>query len=503
MTDIIGVQRGPDPMQEDQIQEETPVPGPTPLPDAMQGVLDVVANVIEEPYDPDDPETNTYSLKKIQIEKECCKILMPFMYLYLPQDAPKGTEPIQYSAAKIRDLYQNVFYFEKNEKGDWVKHKFVHRWMEDPRIREYAGMVVDPLYTNPRYYNMWRPYKASLLPPVPSESVIDLIQKIIDHINVVYTNYNLDHTNYILDYMCNIIQRPTKKTNVLLNFQGKEGSGKGMLWVFLRLFVLGTYCTAQTDDPENHIFGRFGNMGFNNVLIQIDEVKTKFRECADSLKNLVTNGTINYEKKGKDTITVQNLTNVVLTTNNQYVLKITANDRRYVVFECNPIYINDSAYKIAFGNYLERPDVARAFYQFAMERDLARYVYDFQAFRPKTEVYRENQKMAIPAVSRFLSALVNTEHTGSQLDSSGKTFERSNGVLDVTTKMLYKKFMDYQAACNNKNTYSDMWFYNGLKKFKGITKQRTTLFRFYKVEVEELKKSLMELNEYDEDAYMD
>jgi hypothetical protein len=501
MTDIIDVQRGPDPMQEDQIQEDTPVLGPTPLPDAMQG--DVVENTIEEPNDPDDPETNTYSLKKAEIEKECCKVLIPFMYLYLPLDAPKGTEPIQNSAAKIRDLYQNKYYFEKNEKGDWVKHKFVHRWMDDPHIREYAGIVVDPLCTNPRYYNMWRPYKASLLPPVPPESVMDLIKKIIDHINVVYTNFNLEHTNYILDYMCNIIQRPTKKTNVLLNFQGKEGSGKGMLWVFLRLYVLGEYCTAQTDDPENHIFGRFGNMAFNNVLIQIDEVKTKFRECADSLKNLVTNGTINYEKKGKDTITVQNLTNVVLTTNNQYVLKITANDRRYVVFECNPVYINDSAYKVSFGNYLERPDVARAFYQFAMERDLSRYVYDFQAFRPKTEVYRENQKMAIPAVSRFLSALVNTDFPESHAEDSGKVFVMKAGKLDATSKMMYKKFMDFQVAGNNKTAYSDVWFFNGLKKFKGITNHRTKAFRYYKLDLAELRAFLIDTNEYDEDAGLD
>ena len=432
------------------------------------------------------------------------------MYLYQPQaTAADGTpitnleDPVQYSAAKIRDLYQNKYYFEKNDKGDWVKHKFVNKWMDDPHIREYAGIVIDPLNTNPKYYNMWRPYKASLLPPVPSESIPDLLKMLVEHIHTVYANGNDEHANFILDYMCNVIQRPTQKSNVLLLFQGKEGTGKGMIWVFLRLYVLGTYCTAQTDDPERDVFGRFGNMAFNNVLIQIDEVKSKFRECADNLKNLVTNSTINYEKKGKDTITVQNLTNIVLTTNNPGVLKVTAVDRRYVAFDCNPIYINNTQYKIDFGKYLENPEVARAFYQFAMERDLSKYVYDFQPFRPKTELYRENQKMNIPAISRFLSAVVNTDHIPGPMDSSGKSFARINGALDVTTKMLYRKFMEFQAACNNKTSYSDMWLYNGLKKFKGIAKHRTCTYRFYVIEIEELKKYLIESNEYDDDAYMD
>ena len=58
-------------------------------------------------------------------------------------------EPDQPSAAKMRDLFQNKYYFEKNDKGDWVKHKLINKWMDDLhiRVRGYAGImiVVDPL----------------------------------------------------------------------------------------------------------------------------------------------------------------------------------------------------------------------------------------------------------------------------------------------------------------------------------------------------------------------
>ena len=48
----------------------------------------------------------------------------------------------------------------------------------------------------------------------------------------------------------------------------------------------------------------------NLIPIQVDEVKS-LHEYADRLKDLITNPTINYEKKGKDTIVVSNLTNII------------------------------------------------------------------------------------------------------------------------------------------------------------------------------------------------
>lgn len=521
--------RGIESDPEDKMHEDEyitmPVPGPIPSPEdtSTSDKMEDISTPLErspsphsmspEPqaYSKDIPEMNTYELKKADFEMECCKIRSPFMYLYHPRIKSKQDqtqtcsfeEPDQLTAAKLKDLFQNEYYFEKDDKGKWVKHKFILRWMDDPHIKEYTGIVVDPLNSNPEYYNMWKPYKASLLPPVPPESVMELLEMFINHINVVYTNHNIDHTNFILDYMCNIIQRPTQKTNVALHFKGLEGAGKGILWEFLRKSVLGLHCTAQTSNPEHDIFGRFANTCVNRVFVQIDEAMSKIRVQDERLKDIITNETINYEKKGKDTITLKNLTNFIFTTNNQFVHNITANDRRFVLFECSSIYKNDIEYLSKMGAYLKRPEVARAFYQFAMDRDLSKYKYDFQPFRPKTDFYRETQKLSIPPVARFLSALVNHDISDLPADSPGKIFSVKNGYLEISPKIFYKKFIDYLVSGNNKVSYSDAWFYTTIKQYQGITKERTSAYRFYRINMDVLKNYLVKSNEYDDDACMD
>ena len=76
------------------------------------------------------------------------------------------------------------------------------------------------------------------------------------------------------------------------------------------------------------------------------------------------------------------------------------------MFECSPIYFSDKEYfsdKDNLGAHLERPKVARAFYQHLLTRDLSKYShsYSFQHSRPITDCYRAAQQNSIPVISRF------------------------------------------------------------------------------------------------------
>ena len=490
--------------QDNYMQEDLPSQGPEP----DTPMTEQAPSTSQSPVDLLTPEMNKYEDVKSRFEVEVCKILSPFTYLYLPKDRSgqqENTKPDQLSAKNLKDLFENLYYYaqipnKKTNKLEWDKLKFIARWMGDEHVRQYTRIVVDPQNANPSNYNLWRPFKASLLPPVPDEDVPGLVQMFVDHVHVVYAKNDIVKTDFILDHMCNIVQRPHQKTNVALHFAGKEGVGKGILWAFLRTDVLGDHVTTQSDNPEHDVFSRFANKTVNNVLIQIDEVTGKLKELHDRMKNLITSDTINYEKKGHDSVTVRNYTNLVLTTNNPNVLLVTANDRRYVLFDCAQTYMNNTDYKVRLGNHLQRPEVARAFYQFAMQRDLSKYVYDFQPFRPVTELYKESQQMSIPPISRFLSALTNMDYTA---PTQAHAMQWADGFINPTAKTMFKAFQDFQTEGNCKTSYSNIYFFRQLSRYEGVTHQRTMAFRFYRINIVELKQFLVSSNEYDEDASID
>ena len=77
-----------------------------------------------------------------------------------------------------------------------------------------------------------------------------------------------------------------------------------------------------------------------------------------------------------------------------------------MLFECSPIYLSGKEYKDNLGAHLKRPEVARAFYQQLLTRDLSKYSDSFQHSRPITDCYRAAQQNSIPVISRF-SLLIN------------------------------------------------------------------------------------------------
>ncbi len=435
--------------------------------------------------DPDDPDANSYDAVKERIERICFKVANPFCYAKLQRKHGTDFRPQLFSAERLRQYYANLYFFERDSKGIMTKALFIARWMGDVHIREVSRIVCDPQNTEPSAYNMWNGFLADKLPPIET-TVETLVKPIVHHINRVMTDDNAEHTGWILDYLANILQRPHQKTQVAISLFGKQGCGKGILFDFFRTKILGENCSKQTSNPLADLFGGFASGLVNSVMVQIDEV-TNLKDKKDSLKDLITSDKVRYEQKGKDCIVVQNLANMIFTSNNESTLSIAPDDRRFVLFKCSAVYMGNAAYFLTLANHLARPEVARAFFQFLKARDLSRYPYHFQSSRPKTQYYKAAQLASIPVLMRFLSAVI-------------------NNVSEATEKMgahpLYNKYTHFYNAGNYKFKYilSLKTFAGSLEPIAGITKRRAGRGIIYQFDCAAVKAYLIENNEYDEDA---
>jgi hypothetical protein len=469
-------------MQEEERMLDTAEP-PSPMPecdvmeDAVEGHESNEGTVMS--IDLDNPSVNTYGMVKARFELQCFKVNIPFCYARIVS----GFDPCLHSHADLQHFYCDWKYWGTDKDGEAVRLPFITAWLRDSKKRVVERIVVDPTKQIKGVYNMWRGFKAETLPPVDAALVPGLISDITKHFSDVITLGNDEHTNFIHRYIASMVQYPWKKSQVALYLFGAEGCGKGILFEFIRFKILGEHCSFQTSKPESDLFGRFANGAVNRVLIQVDEVRN-LHDYADQLKDLITNSTLNYEKKGRDTIVVDNLANLVFTSNNANSLTVSPNDRRFALFKCSSVHKDDYKYFNKLAAHLERPEVARAYYQYLMSLDLSEYPSSFQHQRPITDYYKEAQYNSIPVISRFFSSIVNAEFKESQ----------------IPAREFFKKFQLFHMNGNYKSPTTENSFGRAAGRINGITKKRLQCGIFYLFNHDAIKKHLMDINEYDADA---
>jgi hypothetical protein len=154
----------------------------------------------------------------------------------------------------------------------------------------------------------------------------------------------------------------------------------------------------------------------------------------------------------------------------------------------------NAAYFQALAAHLDRPEVARAVFQFLMARDLSRYPYHFQSSRPKTAYYRAAQLSSIPVLMRFLSAIAN--------NNAASESAAAAHIEKLGAHPFYAKYTQFYNAGNYKFKYILTFkaFAGALDDIGAIMKKRAGRGVVYHIDCTALRLELQDANEYDEDA---
>lgn len=458
----------------------------------MQEENDAAATIIIEPLN---EAEHTYELVKERFEQKCFFLQHPFSYIVLVTSKDGSVMPIPFTENKIMQRFRALFFYKMDQdEGVWIKKNFTQRWISDVNKKEFETIVIDPSRRNhPLEYNMWPGFLAERLPTVSAEDVEFAMGPIIRHISDVITLGNDTHTQWVLDFLANIVQRPHLKTQVALSLYGKQGVGKGIIFDFFRENVLGRMVSFQTSNATHDLFDKFSNGFVNKVFVQVDEAKD-MKQNADSLKHMITGDTTSYESKGCNSIVVDSFVNLVFTSNNQDILEVTDDNRRFVFFKCSNIHRGDKTnYFVPLAAHLAMPTVARGFYQHLMSRDLSVYGKDFQNSRPVTAYEKELKHQNIPIMSCFLSGLVI------------KIIETPTKVVEFGASGMYDNYVDYftKNRLANATMLSQRVFGITMSTLiPGITKKKTMTKNVYIFDATLVKRHLEGIHEFDEDADM-
>lgn len=257
---------------------------------------------------------------KIEFEKRVFKLNNPISFVILSEDNTLQIVKLGDLIIWAKGKFEQI---EIDEDGKLTD--FVNIWINDPNHLQKNKLVFDPSMTSNKNYNMFKGFNFTDGDSVSEDNSMFLkLLRYISNDNTVY--------EYMKCWISHIIKTPWKKTNVAVVLYSKIGGvGKNAIVDGLcKLF--GNY-SGHIESIED-ITKNFNNHITNKLFIYGDEINANAKKVSDKLKQVITRPTQNLEKKGFDSIEINDYTNWLFTTNNENCFKIEEDERRLLMIEC-------------------------------------------------------------------------------------------------------------------------------------------------------------------------
>ena len=381
----------------------------------------------------------------VEFEKSHFKVMNPLAFVRETKDT------VQFlNKTELATMYQNLPDFDRH-------NTFINAWLKSPEMRTYekVDILPPPLEVPSNIYNMWRGFPASRMPMTGSHELG------IQHIrNLFPTSTDF---NWIMTWLATIIQSPGRKTGVCPVIIGGQGAGKGFLFEQMMGRIMGSYF-AHTSDPEHSLFARFAENRNGKILVNVDDCNVgAMKMNADPFKSFITGERIEYEQKGKQTISLLNCANFVMTTNNENPVKLDTDDRRYAVLACSKSMVGDVKYFEALRAYVEDDANIGALYKFFLDWDVSQL--HLVKNRPMTQLYRDMKMLSADKELLYLGHLV-------QIHKPDK--------VDVSADDLYGEFRSWlnDSGYAEFKPRSKISFGMYLKKIEGIESVKRSVMRY-------------------------
>jgi hypothetical protein len=207
--------------------------------------------------------------------------------------------------------------------------------------KQYAGVGMFPgsekheARVPSGYLNLWKGFATQ-----PKEGKWGKFRK---HLYEKVCQSNDEYFTWLMDWLAHIAQKPQEKpgTCVVLK-SAAEGTGKSMLAVFLQRMFGEHVCSVS---KAEQIVGRFnGHLLKNLVLVCEEAFWAGSKDAEGALKNLITESELTIEQKGLDAYSAPNYSRLLMISNNDWVVPVGADPRRYFVLEVVNEHANDRNY---------------------------------------------------------------------------------------------------------------------------------------------------------------
>lgn len=293
------------------------------------------------------------------------------------------------------------------EKREEEIVEFLDLWIKDAKRRTINKLVFKPKVEDVKEgeYNLWSGFKGANTDAPTTEA--NILDKYFYHLKLL-ANYDCGENSkeqnkciyeYIINWISHMLQKPYELPNVMLIFTGEEGTGKSKLWEFIGEKVVGREMYFKSRNPELEVFGDHATIIQGKLLCQFEEMGAfEARKNANKLKAMITDNVETINPKGVGMYRIDNNKRYVGTTNEKTPIKADGKARRYLISYVSDAKVADKDHKENYAfwadmvKYYERPEVARAVYDFHMSQDISNIVIGDRPETEYVEMLKEHEK---------------------------------------------------------------------------------------------------------------
>ena len=257
--------------------------------------------------------------------------------------------------------------------------------------------------------------------------VKDDVEFVLCHLKLLCDN-NEKVYDYVMKWIAFLFQNAGTINNVALLFNSKEGMGKDAFYKLLKNMIGNGYC-GNTIKILRDILGDFNVFLARKILCVINELKGAIGyKYSDDIKFQITNTSADIRKMRTD-VNENNgaFVRYIFFTNNDFPIKVTADDRRYLVIQTSqPIPTKD--YFDRLWQVIENPLVLKKLFEIWTTIDVSKV--DWRNDRPMTEYMTDLRENSRDRELSFLIEKVKSAHNDEEKE------------LKITSKDLLEQFRD-------------------------------------------------------------
>lgn len=291
--------------------------------------------------------------------------------------------------ADLKKLYQNQLVSVPNGHGGTITKPAADWWLSHRDRRTYLdGVTFDPTGRAPATcWNLWGGF-----PVEPKPGDWSLLR---EHVHKVVCCGVDEHFEYVLNWSARMFQQPAEPGETALVIRGLKGAGKG---IFLSALTRAWGAHGIHIRDAKHLVGNFNAHLRDCVCLFADEAFfAGDRQHEGVLKGLVTERTLPIEGKGQNLITAPNMLHVVMSSNSEWVVPASHDERRYAVFDAADNQIGNRKYFADIAQQMEAGGLAAMIYDL-LHRDISCFeVRDI----PASQALADQKKHSLDSLDRW------------------------------------------------------------------------------------------------------
>jgi len=338
-------------------------------------------------------------------------------------------------------------------------------WINSPARREYDGVVFEPTGSGKtpkqleRYYNIW---KGLAVKPAKG-----CWTKFENHIYNVIAGGDDDIGQWVITWIARMLQQPGgERPGTSLVLRGGQGTGKG---VFVNAVgkLFGEHFMPVSHAAQ--VTGRFNSHLNNKILVFIDEGFWAGDKASEGvLKSMITEPYLAIEQKGIDIIKIKNNINLIIASNNEWVVPANVAERRFCVLDVDEAHQQDRAYFHELLEELRNGGLEAMLYDL-LKLDLKTAGVDVRNLPSTTGLLDQKKHSMSSELAWWLETLID----GSIDDPTGYITSGDLWRWEIPAEYLYQMYTSFCKNSNERYIFNTIKFGLFLKKVvPGLQKGR-------------------------------